>query len=70
MAFYIAESKKWRQKAGKYSYNRRPTGMFGSTKSLLGSSMNTLKKLPLGNLNDGHNNHEKMPAQKKSKIQK
>ena len=49
MASYIAESKRWRQKAGKYSYNRKPIGgTFGSTKSLLGSSMNTLKKLPLG----------------------
>ena len=66
MASYIAESKRWRQKTGKYSYNRQTTRTIGSTKSLLGSSMNTLKKLPLGNL-DGH---DKPKSEKKAKLLK
>ena len=44
------ESKRWRNKANNYKYNRRPVGGMNSGKNTLGSSVSTLKKLPLSSM--------------------
>ena len=70
MASFLAESKRWRQKATKYTYNKRPFGSFSSSRSLLSgtSGMSTLKKLNShtnGGITDSDN---KTPIKKKSTM--
>ena len=64
MANFLAESKRWRQKAGKYPYTRKPIGSFGISKTL-SSSTNMIKKMPI-NLTDGHT--DKTPIKKKNTL--
>lgn len=67
MASFLAESKRWRQKAGKFPYRQSNGKTYSSSKSLIGGSLSTLKKLPLGSLSDGHND-SKTPLKKKSTL--
>ena len=65
MASLFADSKRWRTKANKYNYGRRP--LVSSRKTVMtGVSSSGLKKLPLSSLNstDGHND-SKTPIKKK-----
>lgn len=48
--FNFLESKRWRNKANKYNYARRPVGSMSSGKNALASSVSTMKKLPLSSM--------------------
>ena len=66
----LLESKRWRNKANKYQYNRRPAGgMKSGGNNTLGSSVSTLKKLPLSSMS-GTDNHldSKTPIKKKNTL--
>lgn len=64
------ESKRWRNKANKYNYARRPGGNMISGKNALGSSVSTLKKLPLSSMSstDNHLDSSKTPIKKKNTM--
>ena len=64
------ESKRWRNKANKYQYARRPVGGMNSGKNTLGSSVSALKKLPLSGLSSAGDNHidSKTPIKKKNTM--
>lgn len=66
----FADSKRLRTKYNFKSNYKRPGGSMSSNKvGMLGSSSNTLKKLPLGSLNDsGSHGDSKTPLKKKSTM--
>ena len=71
MASIFADTKRWRSKAGKYGYGRRPIGSMSSSKvtGSMGSSASTLKKLPLSSLNSSDNHIDsRTPIKKKSTM--
>lgn len=69
MANFLAESKRWRNKASKYQYgNRRPLGSLSSGKGNLGGSVSTLKKLPLSSMNADNHNDSKTPLKKQNTM--
>ena len=65
---HLTDPKKWKPKAGKFNYHRRPTGSFKGT-ALLGLEKAT-KKVQLTNLisSDGKDiaDHSKTPVKKKA----
>ena len=65
----LLESKRWRNKANKYQYPRRPAGGANKGQNTLGSSVSTLKKLPLSSMS-GNDNHidSKTPIKKKNTM--
>ena len=66
----FADSKRLRSKYTFKSNYKRPGGSMSSNKvGMLGSSSNTLKKLPLGSLNDsGGHGDSKTPLKKKNTM--
>ena len=66
MSNFMAESKRWRQKAGKYPYNRKPLGAYGGSKSIIMNGSGATKKLPTGSLIDSHT--DKTPLKKKNTM--
>lgn len=68
MASFLADSKRWRSKASKYTYSKRPLGQFSSSRSLLNGSSgisSTLKKYPTTVNNDSDS---KTPIKKKNTM--
>lgn len=68
--FNFLESKRWRNKANKYNYARRPVGSMSSSKNTLASSVSTMKKLPLSSMSstDNHIDSNKTPLMKKKTM--
>lgn len=63
------EQKRWRNKANKFQYPRRPMGGMNSSKNTLGSSVSTLKKLPLSSMSSTDNHIDsKTPIKKKNTM--
>ena len=63
------EQKRWRNKANKFQYARRPVAGMTSSKNTLGSSVSTLKKLPLSSMSSTDNHIDsKTPIKKKNTM--